>query len=74
MNYYFEAAIVLMLCMLRSSLLHSAENYYNLKESELRELERVEESFLRQLFDQQKGCPIMYNTALSGIWNLSRQV
>ena len=31
-EYYFECAIVLMLCMLRSSLLYSAETYYNLKE------------------------------------------
>ena len=47
-----------MLCMLRASLLYSAETYYNLKEIEHRQIERMEESFLRQLFDTQKGCPI----------------
>ena len=58
MKYHFESAMILMLCMLRSSLLYSAETYYNLKENNLREIEKVEESFLRQLLDQTKGCPL----------------
>ena len=44
--------------MLRSSILYACETYYNLKESELRQLERIEESFLRQMFKTTKGCPL----------------
>ena len=35
--------------MLRSSILYAADTYYDLKETELRELERIEEVFLRKL-------------------------
>ncbi len=68
LKYYFESAIILMLCILRSSLLYSAETYYNLKESELREIEKVEESFLRQLLQQEKGCPITQLYLESGVY------
>ena len=44
--------------MLRGSILYAAECYYNLKETELRQLERIEEGFLRQLLNTTKGCPI----------------
>ena len=44
--------------MLRSSILYAAETYYNLKETELRALERIEENFLRQLLKTSEGCPI----------------
>ena len=46
-------------CMLRSSILYAAETYYNLSEKELREIERIEEGFLRRLLKTSKGCPIM---------------
>ena len=32
--------------------------YYNMKETELRQIERIEECFLRKLFQTTKGCPI----------------
>ena len=57
-KYYFECAIVFLNVMLRSSILYACETYYNLKESELRELERIEESFLRKMFKTSRGCPI----------------
>ena len=44
--------------MLRSSILYACETYYNLKETEIRQMERMEESFLRQMFKTTKGCPI----------------
>ena len=46
-------------CMLRSSILYAAETYYNLSEKELREIERIEEGFLRKLLKTSKGCPLM---------------
>ena len=39
-------------------ILYACETYYNLKETELRQIERIEEGFLRQLFKTTKGCPI----------------
>lgn len=57
-KYYFECAVIFMKCMLRSSILYAAETYYDLKERELREIERIEEGFLRRLFKTSRGCPI----------------
>ena len=57
-KYYFECAIIFMNCMLRSSILYAADTYYDLKETELRELERIEEVFLRKLLKTSRGCPI----------------
>jgi hypothetical protein len=57
-KYFFECAILILNIMLRSSILYACETYYNLKEIELRALERIEENFLRKLFKTSKGCPI----------------
>ena len=57
-KYYFESAVIFLNVFLRSSILYSAETYYNLKEKEIRTLERIEENFLRKLFKTTKGCPI----------------
>ena len=58
-QYYFECALVLMNAMVRSSLLYAADMYYDLKEAELRQIERIEESYLRQVLKTSKGCPIV---------------
>ena len=57
-KYYFECGIIFLNVMLRSSILYACESYYALKETELRQLERIEENFLRQLFKTSAGCPI----------------
>ena len=44
--------------MLRRSILYACETYYNLKEKEIRELERIEENFLRKMFKTSRGCPL----------------
>jgi hypothetical protein len=51
--------MILMNVMLRSSILYASETYYDLKEKEVRQLERIEESFMRQLLKTTKGCPII---------------
>ena len=48
-KYFFECAIIFLNVMLRSSILYASETYYNLKEPEIRAIERIEENFLRQL-------------------------
>jgi hypothetical protein len=57
-TYYFECAIILMNVMVRGSLLYACDMYYDLKETELRQIERIEEGYLRQVLKTSKGCPI----------------
>ena len=57
-KYYFECGMIFLNIMLRSSILYASECYYDLKETELRQLERIEEGYLRRLFKTPKGCPI----------------
>jgi hypothetical protein len=58
-KYYFECGMIFLNVMLRSSILYACETYYNLKENEIRFLERIEESFMRHLLKTSKGCPIV---------------
>ena len=58
-KYYFECGMIFLNVMLRSSILYGSETYYNLKENELRTLERIEENFMRQLLGTNSGCPIV---------------
>ena len=58
-KYYFECAMIFMNTMLRPSILYASDMYYNLKEREVREIERIEENFLRKVLNTSKGCPIV---------------
>ena len=57
-KYYFECGVMFLHIMLRSSILYACETYYNLKENEMRQIERIEETYMRQLLKTRKGCPI----------------
>ena len=57
--YYFECSVIILNVMLRSSILYASEVYYNLKENEIRQLERIEEQFMRKILNTTKGCPIV---------------
>ena len=57
-KYFYECGIIFLNVMLRSSILYASETYYNLKETELRAIERIEENYLRQLLNTTRGCPI----------------
>jgi hypothetical protein len=57
-KYYFECGVMFLNIMLRSSILYACETYYNLKEHEIRQIERIEENFMRKLLQTKKGCPI----------------
>ena len=48
-TYYFKCALIFMNIMLRGSILYASETYYNLTESQLRNIERIEEGYLRQI-------------------------
>ena len=47
-----------MKAFLRSSILYASETYYNLRETEVRQLERIEESYMRKILKTKKSCPI----------------
>lgn len=55
-QYYFECSIIILNVMVRSSILYASEFYYDLKESEVRHLERIEEKFIRKVLNTTKGC------------------
>ena len=59
-KYYFECAVILLNVMVRSSILYASEMYNDLKETEVRQLERIEEGYLRKVLNTTKGCPIMH--------------
>ena len=46
-KYYFECALIFLNIILRTSILYASKTHYNLKENEMRALERIEEQFLR---------------------------
>ena len=43
---------------MRGTILYASDMYYNMKEMEYRQIEQIEECFLRKLFKTTKGCPI----------------
>ena len=57
-KYYFECGLIFLNVMLRSSILYACETYYNLTEIQIRQLERIEEGYLRTLFQTSTGCPL----------------
>ena len=58
-QYYFECSMIFLNVMLRPSILYACEAYYNLKENEICQIERIEENFLRKVLNTTKGCPIV---------------
>ena len=57
-QYFFECSMILMNVILRGTILYGTELFYNLKENELRKIERIEEQFMRKILRTTKGCPI----------------
>ena len=51
--------MILLNALLRPSILYACETYYNLKEKEIRQIERIEENYLRKVLNTTKGCPIV---------------
>ena len=67
-KYYFECAIIFMNSILRGSILYASDTYYNLTESQLRSIERIEETYLRKVLKTTKGCPIVQMYLEMGQW------
>ena len=58
-KYYFECGLIFMNVILRGSILYASETYYNLKEKEIRIIERIEENFMRKLLKTPASCPVV---------------
>ena len=58
-KYYFECSMIFLNVMLRPSILYGCDMMYNLKEIEIRQIERIEESYLRKVLNTTRGCPIV---------------
>jgi hypothetical protein len=54
--YTFECALIYIQSLIRNSILYAAEAMYNIKETDYRALERIEESVLQQIFSTKKSC------------------
>ena len=57
-KYFYECSKLFMNVMLRGSILYSIEMCYNFKEKELRQIERIEEEYMRKILNTSRGCPI----------------
>lgn len=57
-KYTLECGMIYLNSLLRSSILFAAEAMYDIKESDFRQLERIEEDLIRKLFKTGRGCPI----------------
>ena len=55
--FYFEVGLVLRQSMLINGILTNAESWYGLKETDMEQLEQVDEQFLRIFLEVGKGCP-----------------
>ena len=55
-KYTFESSMIYVNSLLRSSILFAAEAMYNVNETECRNIERIEEDIMRNIFDTGKGC------------------
>ena len=55
--FRFEGALTYIHTLISTSILYAAETMYNVRETELRALESVEESVLTQVFVTRRSCP-----------------
>ena len=73
-DYYFECSMIYFNAILRGSVLYASETYYNLTEKHLRNIERIEEIFLRKILKTSKGCPISQLYLETGQWPARFQI
>ena len=57
-KYTFECSFIFLNSLLRASILYASEAYYNLKEKEIRSIEKIEEALMKQIFGASKSVSI----------------
>ena len=55
-QYFYECSKIFMNVILRGSILYAGECYYNLTEYQLRRIEKIEETFMRKIFQTGRSC------------------
>ena len=68
--YYFEVGLILRQALFINSVLTNSESWYGLKETEIEQLEQVDEMLLRKLFEVGQGCPKEMLFLETGSWPL----
>ena len=68
--FIFEVAIILRQSLFINGVLNNAECWYGVKESELEQLEQVDEMLLRKLLEVGQGCPKEMLFLETGLWPL----
>ena len=68
--FIFEVAIILRQSLFINGVLNNAECWYGVKESELDQLEQVDEMLLRKLLEVGQGCPKEMLFLETGLWPL----
>ena len=72
--YTFKGALIYIQSLIRTSILYSAETMYSLSESELRAIERIEESALQKVFKTKRSCPRHLLYLESGMYPARNQI
>ena len=67
-QYFFECSKIFMNVILRGSILYAGECYYNLTENQLRRIEKIEEKYMRKIFQTGRGCPNVQMYLEYGQW------
>ena len=57
-SFYFEVGLVLRNAFLLSSIIFASEVWVNVKKSEIKKLQQIDENLLRKLVGARRGCPI----------------
>ena len=57
-KYTFECGLIFLNSLIRSSVLYGAEAMYNITEKEMRELERIEEAQMKNIFQAETGIQV----------------
>ena len=72
--YTCKGALIYIQSLIRTSILYSAETMYNVNETEMRALERIEESALQKIFKTKRSCPRHLLYLESGMYPARNQI
>ena len=73
-NYYFEWSMIFMNVLLRGIILYDSETYYNLSETQLRSIDRIEETYMRKILKTKRSCPTVQMYLELGQWQARFEV
>ena len=72
--YTYKGALIYIQSLIRTSILYSAETMYNVNDTEMRAIERIEESALQKIFKTKRSCPRHLLYLESGMYPARNQI